>query len=234
MHVGVEYAAWLVFALFVVGIWRPLALTQRLTRREHVWCVANAMLCIVVITMLKRISATSCPWDLAEFGGALGHYVPHWLFGQHDGGPGGCFPSAHASCAFAFLAGPYLLRRHAAAAARRVALLIATTGFLLGLVQVIRGAHYASHALWTGWICWCVTALSFHASRPWLNGTNTPACRPTPLPPSGWSDTLPFAFAPSEPSEGPPTTHARTRNDCIARSALRLDRRQAHNVMRLG
>jgi membrane-associated PAP2 superfamily phosphatase len=31
-------------------------------------------------------------------------------------------------------------------------------GIVYGLGQMLRGAHYPSHMLWTGWICWAVTA----------------------------------------------------------------------------
>ena len=29
-------------------------------------------------------------------------------------------------------------------------------GLLLGLSQQWRGAHFMSHTLWTGWVCWCL------------------------------------------------------------------------------
>ena len=34
-------------------------------------------------------------------------------------------------------------------------------GTLFGLEQLMRGAHYPSHVLWSAWICWTVAALSF-------------------------------------------------------------------------
>jgi membrane-associated PAP2 superfamily phosphatase len=33
-------------------------------------------------------------------------------------------------------------------------------GFFLGATQQLRGAHFMSHTLWTGWICWMVGWLS--------------------------------------------------------------------------
>jgi len=32
-------------------------------------------------------------------------------------------------------------------------------------VQVMRGAHYLSHSLWTAWVCWTVCVLAVHAVR---------------------------------------------------------------------
>jgi membrane-associated PAP2 superfamily phosphatase len=30
----------------------------------------------------------------------------------------------------------------------------AATGLVLGVAQQMRGAHFMSHTLWTGWLCW--------------------------------------------------------------------------------
>lgn len=170
MHGGVLALAWLAFGLLLLGVWRPLPFAGLLTPRERVWWPATTLTCVVLIPLLKHASVTSCPWALAEFGGGAAHYVPHWMLGLHDGGPGGCFPSAHASTAFAFLAGFFVLRRPAPRAARAWLIVVLASGFILGWVQMMRGAHYASHALWTAWICWAVTVVSFHVCRPWLEG----------------------------------------------------------------
>ena len=39
-------------------------------------------------------------------------------------------------------------------------ILILCTGIAFGLAQVLRGAHYVSHVVWTAWICWTVSALA--------------------------------------------------------------------------
>ncbi len=62
------------------------------SRRTRVAWLAVIVLTIVAVPALKRFSATSCPWELALFGGTAA-YVPHWQFLVADGGPGGCFPS---------------------------------------------------------------------------------------------------------------------------------------------
>ena len=104
-----------------------------------------------------------CPWDLREFGGAARH-VSHWS-GLADGGAGHCFPAGHAATGFSFFAGYFAFRR----TDRRQALAwLAAAGFsglLLGLGQQWRGAHFMSHTLWSGVVCWC-TALAIDAAWP--------------------------------------------------------------------
>lgn len=168
LHAGARWLAWVVFGGLLLGLWWPLAfLGARLPRRDHIWWLATVLLCVALIPLIKRFSWTSCPWSLAEFGGVAAHYVPHWVRGQRDGGPGGCFPSGHASTAFAFVAGWFALRERAPRAARLWLIITVIAGLALGWVQMMRGAHYLSHVLWTAWICWAVTALSFHCTRTW-------------------------------------------------------------------
>ena len=113
---------------------------------------------------LKVFSLTSCPWSLAEFGGSATH-VSHWLIGQADGGPGRCFPGGHATAAFCFLPGYFILRPVARGAARRWLWATLAAGAVLTMVQVVRGAHYVSHSLWTGWCCCAFTVVVVNASR---------------------------------------------------------------------
>jgi membrane-associated PAP2 superfamily phosphatase len=107
------------------------------------------------VPAIKRVSLTSCPWDLAEFGGAA-QYVSHWRWGVGDGGAGHCFPSGHAAGAFAFLSGYFVLRPHEARWARRWLIGVLVVGALFGTAQLVRGAHYPSHTLWTAWLCWAI------------------------------------------------------------------------------
>jgi membrane-associated PAP2 superfamily phosphatase len=165
LHDSAKYPAWLVFGLLLVGVWMPLPFARKLARPERVWWLVTTLGCVVLIPLLRRESATSCPWSLVEFGGHVARYVPHWHLFQRDGGPGRCFPSGHASTAFSFLAGWFALRGRAPRAAKAWLLVTVAVGLLFGWVQVMRGAHYLSHSLWTAWICWATTALSFHLAR---------------------------------------------------------------------
>ena len=126
--------------------------------------IATALLAALVIAALKRSSGTSCPWDLADFGG-IATQVSHWRFGVADGGPGRCFPSGHASSAFVFLTGYFALRSANPARARPWLAGVAAAGALFGWSQLARGAHFASHTLWTAWWCWVICCASFHIAN---------------------------------------------------------------------
>lgn len=169
LHSGARYAAWVLALVLVIGIWRPLPFARGLSRQERIaWVVATAA-CALLIPLLKLASLTSCPWSLAEFGGTAAH-VSHWAFGQADGGPGRCFPAGHATAAFCFLPGWFVLRRVAPVAARRWLVATLAAGAVLTMVQVMRGAHYVSHSLWTGWCCAVLGALLVHAIRARASG----------------------------------------------------------------
>ena len=168
LHSGARYLAWVLALVLAVGIWRPLPFARGLSRTDRIAWVAATAACALLIPLLKLASLTSCPWSLAEFGGSALH-VSHWALGQADGGPGRCFPAGHATAAFCFLPGWLVLRASAPVAARRWLIGTLVAGALLTMVQVVRGAHYVSHSLWTGWCCAVLGVAGVHAMRAWRN-----------------------------------------------------------------
>jgi membrane-associated PAP2 superfamily phosphatase len=162
LHEGGRIFAWLVFALLLLNVWRPLI--TGLSKADRVRWLLVTLLCVLAVPALKRISATSCPWDLAEFGGVALH-VSHWRFGVGDGGPGHCFPSGHAVSAFGFFAGWFALRGHRPKVATYWLVAVMALGLLFGATQFLRGAHYVSHSLWTGWLCWALCVLVYTPKR---------------------------------------------------------------------
>ena len=140
-HTGLKWAMLVFWAgcLLAGGAWRRGAL-------------AMAAIALAV-ALLKHLSPVSCPWDLVEYGGA-------------NPAAGRCLPAAHPVSGFA-LFGLYASLEGRERAARAVLWAAWTIGFLAGAVQVARGAHFASHVLWTAWVAWAVTlALSAPPGRP--------------------------------------------------------------------
>lgn len=162
LHDGGRIAAWALLVFMAVDALHPL--WPGPSRAERRRWLGVTVACLLLVPALKRASRTSCPWDLTPFGG-IAAYVPHWRFGVVDGGPGHCFPSGHAVAAFAFFSGYFLWRDYRSNAARRGLAAVCLAGGAFGAVQVVRGAHFVSHVLWSAWICWVACALAARACR---------------------------------------------------------------------
>ena len=161
LHQGVLPLSWLLAGWITLGVWWPTLGQQRLPADARLQWAGATWLALLVVDLMKVASTTSCPWDLAEFGGGAIH-VSHWAWGTLDGGSGHCFPAGHASAGFVFVAGYFSWRKYSSAIARRWLIGALAAGTVLGLSQQLRGAHYPSHMLWTAWICW-TTAWVVHA-----------------------------------------------------------------------
>lgn len=165
LHQGGRYLSIALLALTLSACVRPFGPWRSLGRTERIWWFGVTVLCLVLIPQIKHHSTTSCPWDLQEFGGAAQH-LSHWrglLFDRTgDGGPGRCFPSGHASGAFSFLAIGVVLRALQPRLCWRWVLGLSVLGLVFGAAQMARGAHYASHTLYTAWLCASITFLSWH------------------------------------------------------------------------
>jgi membrane-associated PAP2 superfamily phosphatase len=166
LHDGARTAMWLLLLAFATGIAWPWGPLKTLTKAQRVQLVVSAVLCILVINLLKRASTTSCPWDLQLVGG-VAQYVSHWRWGVQDGGPGHCFPGGHAVAGFAFLGAYFVWRQVNPRCARTLLVFVLLLGFGLGFAQQLRGAHYFSHNAWTAWLCWVISALLDAAGRLW-------------------------------------------------------------------
>lgn len=166
LHTKARQLAGVVLTSLIWMIWWPRGWFRDLSRLQRIEMVLGILWGLLCISSLKRISLTSCPWDMQDFGGTA-IYVSHWRWGVGDGGDGHCFPGGHASSALAFLALCLPWLTHATLAARRrgrvLLAWVLVLGFILGMTQTVRGAHYPSHTLWTGLICWAVAVLNHWA-----------------------------------------------------------------------
>jgi len=171
LHGDAKTAAWLlVLLLCAAAIWPP-HLLRNLPQGRRVQLAASALVATGAVTLLKTLSHTSCPWDLAQFGGVARH-VSHWSgWLVQDGGAGHCFPAGHASTGFAFIGGFFALRHDQPRLAWVWLLIALVAGLGFGWVQQLRGAHFMSHTLWTGWICWI---LAWASDPLFARATDTP------------------------------------------------------------
>jgi membrane-associated PAP2 superfamily phosphatase len=170
--------------LFYLALWVWALLPARWTpagwpgfalpRRERLAVVLLVAVTLGAVNLVKYNSLTSCPWDLAIFGGKARH-ISHWAFGVADGGPGHCFPGGHVSSAFALLplCLPWLMPPAGTAARSRGTGLrwllgIVLVGAVAGVTQTVRGAHFPSHSLWTLILCSGVALAGWRMAHPWL------------------------------------------------------------------
>lgn len=168
MHEGTRTLGWLFLLALLAGIWRPWGALKALAKAERAGIFGSVLCALLSVTLIKGFSQTSCPWDLQAFGGVV-PYVSHWNIWLSDGGGGHCFPAGHASTGFAFMASYFGLRQAGSRAAVKWLVLALLAGFVLGISQQIRGAHFMSHTLWTAWLCWTVGWLSHSLFQRFFN-----------------------------------------------------------------
>lgn len=117
----------------------------------------------LAVTALKQVTDRPCPWDLADFGGGM-PYTHLFEMREQPHAQGLCFPAGHASTGFALLAFYFAAYRERRRALARMALIAAlSAGLLLGIARIAQGAHFISHVLWTGLVCWLVMVM-LHAA----------------------------------------------------------------------
>lgn len=125
-------------------------------RRLLLFLSLALMLAPAAVSLLKAGSPRHCPYDLADYGGYAAHLN---LFDPVPPGqaPGHCFPGGHASGGFCLLAF-YFAGRALGSRALSLAGLWGglAAGILFGMARVAQGAHFLSHNLWAGLVCWLV------------------------------------------------------------------------------
>jgi membrane-associated PAP2 superfamily phosphatase len=129
--------------------------------RHALWyLLASALAAALTVNVLKQLTRIDCPWDLQRYGGAF-EYVG--IFTPHPGTfrYGACFPSGHASGAYAWLGLYYVARDYRPQWRWRALSGVVALGLLFGVGQQLRGAHFLSHDLWSLAVCWCIATLLY-------------------------------------------------------------------------
>lgn len=111
----------------------------------------------LVVQSLKGSSIHACPYDLAMYGGK-DFWFPLFDTITMAVHKGRCWPGGHASAGFVLIAGYFALREQAPSWARGILIGSLVLGAVMSAVQVVRGAHFVSHNLWSLWFSWAVCA----------------------------------------------------------------------------
>lgn len=136
----------------------------RAYRRSLIWMFAAMVGSTLLVSAIKHVSGMHCPWDLAEYGG----YAPFERLFEHMPvtAGGNCFPGGHASGGFSLMTFYFGLRhRHARHAQFSLAVAL-VLGMIMGWAQMIRGAHFLSHNVWSAWVVWTFMAVLYHLYPP--------------------------------------------------------------------
>jgi membrane-associated PAP2 superfamily phosphatase len=184
-----------VLAIITLAAWAlpPEQLGLRRLRHELAFVTIASLGGALIVGVLKHFSAHACPWALLEYGGT--NTYAH-LFGSAHVAPRmeGCLPAAHPLAGYAWLcvALVFYPNRGAKVAWRWWCAAFAI-GTLFGAVQIMRGAHFLSHVLWTAWIVWAadIALLALYCravhgadssvAAPVRSGTKDPRGRAVPL-----------------------------------------------------
>ena len=147
------------FLLVAAGDWVRPNPGRSATARMRLRVVGlSALLVPTVISALKSASASHCPWDLARYGGTEPYL--RLLDGLPLGlEPGHCLPAGHASSALWLVSLCVYWLPGQPRSAARVALMGLAAGGFVGWMQQLRGAHFLTHTLWSGWLA-CATVLA--------------------------------------------------------------------------
>ena len=147
--------------LWLAGFKKINSMMQRLhcplwvqaNHRRFIWVFVALVISTSTISILKHYSIHSCPWNLLPYGGTQPWIA---LFGDLPAGAvaGHCFPGGHASGGFALMAIYFGFRDTLPKLAKAGLMLGLFFGFAMGWGQMMRGAHFMSHNLWTAWIVW--------------------------------------------------------------------------------
>jgi membrane-associated PAP2 superfamily phosphatase len=138
-----------------LALWLASFKLQRLhaQRWQYAYLFWILILSTSVVGILKSQSGYACPWNMtqATTTGFL------WNFNMSHGH---CFPGGHAATGFALMTGFFAFRKTAPKRAYFYLVAGLILGFAMGWAQMMRGAHFLSHNLWTAWVVWsCNVAL---------------------------------------------------------------------------
>lgn len=142
----------------------------RMYGRLFLWVFVGMVAATAAVAILKHFSPHGCPWALGLYGGDLPMLE---LFAVVPPGvePGRCFPAGHPSGGFALMAFYFAFMDSNPRFASGMLWLGLAAGLVMGMVQIMRGAHFLSHVLWSGWVVWVTLLILYWAWPPKKTGT---------------------------------------------------------------
>jgi len=162
LHYWTKYVVALIAGLAIAGFLLSFTVAAlRPHRRLLLFVSASIALSTAAVTSLKLVSGKHCPWDLEQYGGLL-PYTKLLEPAPPAAAPGHCFPAGHASTGFSLLAFYFAGRARRSPRLARAGLILGlSAGLVLGFGRMLQGAHFLTHVLWSGVVCWLVILLLY-------------------------------------------------------------------------
>jgi membrane-associated PAP2 superfamily phosphatase len=150
---------WLVWLLLLATTIASYRIDALAGHRAVLWATTAAMAAgPALVSTLKLFTGPRCPWDLKAFGGQA-DAATSLLTSMAEAGR--CFPSGHSAGGFSLFAVYFAGIALGDARIRRIGLWAALAGGVLFSAGMVQGAHFMSHALWSGVADWTVALLIF-------------------------------------------------------------------------
>ncbi|MCH7305882.1 phosphatase PAP2 family protein [Acinetobacter higginsii] len=154
-HTYVKQLLTLVYVVFFF-LWCASFKVEKLKpqRWQYGYMFWVSMLCTGIVGLLKAHSYHACPWYMT-------HETPTGFIWDFSATAGHCFPGGHASTGFALVTGYFVYRLYQTQRAWFYLVAAMIIGFAMGWAQMMRGAHFLSHNLWTAWVCVAVNLVLY-------------------------------------------------------------------------
>jgi membrane-associated PAP2 superfamily phosphatase len=165
LHDGARMLVGSLMLLLLLAVMRHRARSWRHPLRGVEVVLIAIGISLMATSILKAVTNVSCPWGLLRYGGKH-PYVPIFEIAQ-SAELGACFPAGHAGAGYSLFAFYFHGKYRPGSGKWRWLTFAISLGLVLDLAQQLRGAHFASHGLWTVIIVWSVTLAvfaSFHST----------------------------------------------------------------------
>jgi membrane-associated PAP2 superfamily phosphatase len=179
---GAKAAFELLAVALLICVAAPASTTARLplTRREAAFVLVCIAVILAVVGVLKFVTGVFPPFRVERYGGAHAYQtLLESLSHRGEGNRGHAFPAAHCSGAFALMSLYFVAKRPAA---RWLALGSGLVmGWIVGLYQMAKGAHFLSHTVATmilAWMAILVVSRAFRLPAPLVGSPVGPGDRP--------------------------------------------------------
>lgn len=131
--------------LVLYSVWPVRIASRILARREAIFLLICLALVPTVIGAIRQNSGVACPYSIQRYGGELSDHVAYSSISSFRNRAQivGCWPSGHVSGGFALLGFAFLCRLRNTRI--KFAIASVTAGASMGVYQILRGAHFASH-----------------------------------------------------------------------------------------